>query len=419
MTNKCLYVFKRGSRKGQPCSNACSESSTLCDKHVGKNDTSPSLVMKPYDRHVAEDMLRERIAALPTTVENRNVILRHFYNMKRLEPTSTEYYKNQVFVDNSLAYPWNRVFDIQHLLFETSPKTFLYYVRSCLDREITGMDHVKNEIINIVCKFITNPNSTRNNIALYGPAGVGKSKFMQVLANTLGIPMKTISLGGVKDSAFFLGHSYVYVESGPGKIIQNVIDAKVSNPIICFDELDKVSETDNGKDIYAFLSFLTDYTQNTQFTDHYFYGMKFDLSKVFYVFTFNNIEKIDKILMDRLNIIHVPSPGDDHICRVLQTHCIPEIMANIGIRKHIRMQTSQVKWIIQHFGKSINKDVTSGIREYSRILEKVILHINRDILLEKIGSDTDEITVTDAMLQSYVSDIQPQTQQHLYSHMYI
>jgi ATP-dependent Lon protease len=273
-----------------------------------------------------------------------------------------------------------------------------------MDSEISGMDNVKNEILNIVCKLITNPRSTRNNIALHGAAGVGKSKFIKVLADTLGIPMKTISLGGIKDSSFFLGHGYVYVESGPGKIIQNVIDSKISNPIIYFDELDKVSETENGKDIYSFLSYITDYTQNTEFTDHYFYGMKFNLSKVFYVFTFNDIEKIDKILLDRLNIIHVQTPSDNEICHILQKHSIPEIMENVGIQRNIHMDSSQLQTIIRRYGDVVNKSVSSGIREYYRILEKVFLQLNKDILTGDIGTDGRDIRITDSMLEKYLEN---------------
>jgi len=243
------------------------------------------------------------------------------------------------------------------------------------------MESVKNEIINVVCKFITNPHSNRNNIALYGPAGVGKSKFIKILSDILQLPMKTISLGGIKDSSFFLGHGYVYVESGPGKILQNVIDSKISNPILYFDELDKVSETDNGKDIFSFLCYLTDPTQNTTFTDHYFYGMHFDLSKIFYVFTFNDINKIDKILLDRLNIIKIDCPSDNDIIDIIEKHCIPEIVTNIGINYKISFRKDNIQNIINYCKESFDKSITSGIREYYRIIEKIILELNKTILL--------------------------------------
>ena len=229
-------------------------------------------------KKLQDDSIKNKIFTLQTSDQNKSVIYKHYTNMKRSDPNSTEYYKNQIFVDLALNYPWDRKYNINNIIKNKDISEFLNLLKSRLDNEIYGMESVKNEIMNVVCKFITNPDSNRNNIALHGPAGVGKSKFIKILSEILHIPLKTISLGGVKDPSFFLGHGYVYVESGPGKILQNVSDSNIQNPIMYFDELDKVSETDNGKDIFSFLCYLTDPTENDHFSDHYFYGMHFDLS---------------------------------------------------------------------------------------------------------------------------------------------
>lgn len=417
--NYCTYVFKRGSKKGLKCSLPRSNTSLeFCPKHQNKiQDQIPIIRVIP-----TQDPIKHKILSIDTCKENRDVILKHYNNMQKLDSSSSEYYKNQIFVDLSLRYPWNRRFDINDLVNKTSIKDFINDMRLAFDREIYGMDHVKEEIMNIVCKFITNPKSNRNNIALCGPAGVAKSKFMKVLADIFQIPMKVISLSGIKDSSFFLGHGYVYVESGPGKIIQNIIDSKISNPIMYFDELDKVSETEHGKDIHSFLSYLTDSTQNKEFTDHYFYGMKFDVSHVFFVFTFNDISKVNKILLDRLNVIHVPTPSHSEICRILQKHCIPEIAKNIGITKDVIISTSQIEYIIRHFQSQFDKNVSSGIREYYRVLEKILLQVNKDILLER-GSfliDSETLTISETIFRQYISTIEkshykePSCLDHLY-----
>jgi len=395
MTKYCVYIFKKGHNKGQSCQELCHLHTTFCKKHiekiVDKNDSNKNInerdpktiihINKLVNKKLQEESIRERILNLPTNDTNKSVIFKHYNNMKRTDPNSTEYYKNQLFVDMSLSYPWLNSYNINENIVDVNVADFLSNFKENLDNEIYGMDSVKNEILNVVCKFITNPTSNRNNIALYGAAGVGKSKFIKILSETLKLPMKVISLGGIKDSSFFLGHGYVYVESGPGKIIQNVIDSNISNPILYFDELDKVSETDNGKDIFSFLCYLTDPTQNTRFTDHYFYGMEFDLSKIFYVFTFNDINKIDKILLDRLNIIKVNTPNDKDILVILERHCIPEIIKNIGIQKTIIFPESSIEYIINFCKNSIDKSVTSGIREYYRIIEKLLLELNKQILL--------------------------------------
>ena len=373
-------------------------------------------------KKIQEDTIKNKILSLPTSDTNKSVILKHFNNMKKSDPNSTEYYKNQVFIDLILNYPWEKKYDINNIIKEQSINEFLENLKKRLDSEIHGMDSVKNEIMNVVCKFITNPNSNRNNIALYGPAGVGKSKFIKVLSEILGIPLKTISLGGVKDSSFFLGHGYVYVESGPGKIIQNVIDSNVQNPIMYFDELDKVSETEHGKDIYSFLCYLTDPTENDHFSDHYFYGMQFDLSKIFYVFTFNDINKIDKILLDRLNIIKVDNPSDEEIVTIFQNHCVPEIVKNVGIKNEITFENSNLYYIFNYCKDSINKTVSSGIREYYRIIEKVFLELNKDILTN-VNKYKEHIIVNDCLFKNLFNKIKNQinsfVQNTFISHMYI
>jgi ATP-dependent Lon protease len=457
MTRYCAYIFKKGSNKGKQCNEVCYLDTTFCKKHSkntdkfinykqdknnknvkqDKNIKNENIKTKDLDRkdlptviHInkivnkklQEESIREKILELSTNDINKSVIFKHYNNMKRTDSNSTEYYKNQLFVDTSLSYPWNNYYNINDLIKDQSVVDFLKLIQTNFDKEIYGMDSVKNEILNVVCKFITNPSSNRNNIALYGAAGVGKSKFIKVLSDTLGLPMKVISLGGIKDSSFFLGHGYVYVESGPGKILQNIIDSKVSNPILYFDELDKVSETDNGKDIFSFLCYLTDPTQNNKFTDHYFYGMQFDLSKVFYVFTFNDIDKIDKILLDRLNVIKVNTPNEDDIIHILERHCIPEIIQNIGIQKNVTFAKSSIEYIINFC--QIDKNVTSGIREYYRIIEKILLQLNKDILT---NTDTflleQDIVLQDKTFTNLFDKIKDQlnyTEQYTsYLHMYI
>ena len=438
MARYCTYIFKKGTKKDQLCNDICQSNNIFCKKHSTKSmfvkkepkkelpkKELPKTIIhinKLVNKKLQEDNIREKILELPTNDQNKSVIFKHYNNMKRTDSNSTEYYKNQLFVDMSLSYPWSKYYNINNIINETTTNIFLKNIKQRFDNEIQGMDSVKNEILNVICKFITNPTSNRNNIALYGPAGVGKSKFIKVLSDILGLPMKTISLGGIKDSSFFLGHGYVYVESGPGKILQNIIDSKIENPIIYFDELDKVSETDNGKDIFSFLCYLTDPTQNNHFSDHYFYGMNFDLSKVFYVFTFNDLNKIDKILLDRLNIIKVSNPKDEEIVKILQNHCIPEIIKNIGIGLEIIFSNESINYIINYCKSFINKSITSGIREYYRIIEKILLELNKDILMNN-NLIQDAIIIQDDIFLKLFTSIQNQlnneNENSSYSHMYL
>jgi ATP-dependent Lon protease len=420
MSKKCLYIYKKGKKKDTQCLNEIYNNNLVyCKLH--SNQVNTIQLFKSQLKE--EDSIKQKILDLPTNFQNKSVILKHYDNMKRTDSNSTEYYKNLSFVNNSIAVPWNKYYNISEAIDGISIPEFLKYVQEELDKKIYGMQHVKNEIINYICKMITNPRGTKNNIALYGPAGVAKSKFVDVISNVLGIPAKTISLGGVKDSSFFLGHGYVYVESGPGKILQNIIDSKVMNPILYFDELDKVSSLDGGKDISSFLTYLTDYTQNYKFSDHYFYGMTFDLSKVFYIFTFNDIEKIDKVLLDRLNIIYVESPTIEEKIYILENYCLKEIIENIGIIKNIKISKDCYKFIVETSTKSIDLNLSSGIRESYRILEKIILQINKDILLEKWSNKEKVIHVDFDIFNNYFLNLRyfnsRETDNSSHLHMYI
>ena len=419
----CIYIFKKGINKDKQCNEECYLDHDMCKNHFlkAKDVISKNNNKCVFNKTIKEEDVKYKILNLDTSDTNKIVIFKHYDNMKRTEKSSTEHYKNQIFVDYSIKYPWNKYYDINNIIKDNDIPNFINSIKQKLDSKIYGMNNVKNEIINVVCKFITNNDSNRNNIALYGPAGVGKSKFIKIISEVLGLPMKTISLGGVKDSNFFLGNGYVYVESGPGKILQNIIDSKISNPILYFDELDKVSETDNGKDIFSFLCYLTDPTQNTTFTDHYFYGMQFDLSKIFYVFTFNDINKIDKILLDRLNVIKIDSPNENEIVEIIEKHCIPEIISNIGINKEIEFEKSNIKYIINYYKDTIDKNITSGIREYYRVIEKILLELNKLILLNPVEF-TDTIIINTSLFFKLFDNIKQQLyniQNSFIPHMYI
>lgn len=411
MSKKCEYMFKRGFRKGDKCDKQAETNSLYCGVHANQmNNLQIETLIRQKNKE--EDDIKNKILELPTIFENKLVIYKHYENIKRLESGSTEYYKNMMFINSALNIPWNKYYDINSMIDGVDISYFLTSIQEEFDKQIYGMSSVKSEIINYICKFITNPQSTRNNIALYGPAGVAKSKFIHVLGSVLGIPVKTIALGGVKDSAFFLGHGYVYVESGPGKIIQNIIDSKIMNPILYFDELDKVSEAETGKDIYSFLTYLTDPTQNTHFSEHYFYGMSFDLSKTFYVFTFNDITKIDRVLLDRLNVIYVPSPSKAEKRHILENYCLQEITKNIGVTKIIKFENECFHKIIDFTDNAIDTNISSGIRESYRILEKIILQINKDILLKKFREKDKKIIIDLKQFNEYFKLVELQTKQN-------
>jgi ATP-dependent Lon protease len=387
------------------------------EKFVEKRNEIDKYVKK---RLMNEENVKQKILDLDTSIDNKTSIMKQFLNIKKLDINTTEYYKTQVYIDQAILIPWNKYYNIrnqigikgnfftldEHVHDKVVVKKFIKNVKKELDESIFGMENVKNEIINYVCKFITNPHSHKNNIALYGNAGVCKTKFIKILSKALNLPLKIISLGGMKDSSYLLGHSQTYQDSKCGIIIQSIIESKVMNPILYFDELDKVSNSEYGQDIYSVLSNLTDPTINSIFKDRYFSNLSFDLSKVFYVFTFNDISKINKVLLDRLNVIYVTNPTKKEKITILKNYCLQDIKKNIGIPLEIDFDHDCYSIVIDYTDKNVDSRVSSGIRESMRILEKVVLEINKEILLSNF--DTTKLTINIKEFTQYFDKLKAQ-----------
>jgi ATP-dependent Lon protease len=438
---ECKYIFKKGNRKGQACGeincqlhhlnmpqnplidNSSPQSHGNSKKELellAEKGSDAVLEKSVKKRLINDENVKQKILDLETSIDNKKCIMKQFLNIKKLDINTSEYYKNQLYIDQALLIPWNKYYNIrdqiginrhyftldEHIRDKILVKNFIENIKKELDESIFGMENVKNEIINYVCKFITNPHSQKNNIALYGSAGVCKTKFIKILSKALNLPLKIISLGGMKDSSYLLGHSQTYQDSKCGIIIQSIIESKVINPILYFDELDKVSNSEYGQDIYSVLSNLTDPTINSNFKDRYFSNLSVNLSKVFYVFTFNDISKINKVLLDRLNVVYVSNPTKTEKVTILKNYCLQDIKENVGIPLEIDFDNDCYSIVIDYTDKNIDSRVSSGIRESMRILEKVVLEINKEILLNNF--DTNKLTININEFTQYFNKLKSQ-----------
>jgi ATP-dependent Lon protease len=373
---KCIYIMN-----GIKC-----KYNKKIGKYCGIHKKIIDKSIKQIEQTLVQDnsiLLKDKILLLDTTLENKSIIMKHFKNIKRLDPHATEYYKNYIFVENCIQVPWGIYKSISISKGINEKRDILINVRKNLDEMVYEMNSTKEEIMNYTARMLTNPNSTRNILGLYGLAGSGKTRMVHAIAKALNREVKTISLGGIKDASYFLGHGYVYVESGPGAITQSLIDTRCMNPIIYFDELDKVSET-GGKDIYSFLTYLTDPIQNVNFKEHYFNGIKFDLSKVFFIFTFNDKKRIDSILLDRINLINIQVQSIEEKIDILYNFCIPDIIKNIGLDDTLAqlIRRDSIRKLVINFQSQIDVEST-GIRELYRIIESVLMEYNKNKILIK------------------------------------
>lgn len=258
------------------------------------------------------DSLRERANTLDTTQSNKNIILSKIDKLGNLSRTDGEYSKLKDYVDKILSIPFGINSD-----FKVTPEKVVE-AKKLLEKHVMYNYEAKDEIINYLV------NDSNHCVSLYGPPGTSKSTLVQKgLSEALGRPMRVVSLGGKKDATYLTGHSYTYEGAVCGRIIDILRETKVMNPIIYFDELDKIS----GKAINGVLTHLIDPSQNFDFHDNYFSGISFDLSKVLFIFSYNDKSELDLVVSDRIKHIQV---------KVLDSKQKTEVLRNITIPNTIR-----------------------------------------------------------------------------------
>lgn len=260
---------------------------------------------------------------------------------------------------------------------------YMEKVNKILSDHIHGHELVKTQIKRLLAKWISGGQSGMI-LGLEGPPGNGKTTLIKKgLANclvddkNLPRPVGFIPLGGSCNASTLVGHGYTYQGSTWGRIVDILMDCKCMNPILLFDELDKVSNSENGKEVSSILIHLTDTSQNEEFYDKYFDGIPLDLSKSLMVFTFNDRNKIDPILLDRMTVIKTePLRLDDKLI-VAKKHLIPEITDMINLTKNdIIITDSIIKSLIYDYTKE------AGARQLKRLLDELINELNLRMLME-------------------------------------
>lgn len=259
---------------------------------------------------------------------------------------ASEYSKYKSWLDTLLSVPFGIY---NKSIMNESTSVSLKNVKDTLDKKLSFMYKPKDQIINVVSRMLRNPESSLNSIGLYGSKGTGKSSIVASIAEALNRPFKMISLGGESDSSALCGHGFTYVGSMPGRLIEILRESKMMNPVVLIDEIDKISQTTQGKEIIGTLIHLTDTTTNNKYNqDKYFSGIEFDLSQILFVFTYNDPDAIDKILADRMYKIKVDNYTQKEKFEIAKTHIIKTVLEGLLFTESdILFSDECIQYIIQ------------------------------------------------------------------------
>ena len=340
-----------------------------------KDDEQKRMIEALENRPKAKDQpVMFKILNMKTTPEIQAQLLSKYNNLQALDPSSGEYYKMRNWLEKATALPLG-VRKEMPAKVDDGPEicqAFMSRAKKCLDDAIYGQDESKLQILQFIASKITNPQARGMSLLLVGPPGIGKTSLIKNgIAKALDWPFQFISLGGDSDASTFSGHQVVYEGSHCGKIVNSLIAAKSMSMILMFDELDKVSTTAKGEEIQNLLVHLTDPTQNADFEDKYLAGIPLDLSQSMFIFSANDISKIDRVLLDRFQVIYLEGYGPKEKMEIAEKFLLPGALKDVNLAERIGIP----KEVVQHIMETYAKE-EEGVRELKRCMEQIAQKIN-------------------------------------------
>ena len=335
---------------------------------------------KPYRLALLESKIPAKLKAV--ALQKLNVL-------KYMDPGDNEYYKIKNWVDTFMRIPFGTYKSLSITMDDGVDKChdFMMNAIDTLDNCVYGLNDAKMQIMQMVGQWISNPGALGTAIAIHGPPGTGKTSLVKEgISKILGREFTFIALGGAGDSSFLEGHSYTYEGSTWGKIVQLLIDSKCMNPVIYFDELDKISDTPRGEEIIGILTHLTDTSQNSQFHDKYFSDVDFDLSKCLFIFSYNDESKVNYILKDRMYRIKTKGYDAKEKIIIARDYILTKIREQVNFNEgDVIIPDETISYIASKHSLTNNE---SGVRNLKRCLEIIYTKLN---LFRLMKPDSDNI----------------------------
>ena len=318
--------------------------------------------------------MRFKVLDLDINERTKRSIIYKLECLSRMSSTSGEFHKISNWLGVLNEVPFNKYFRVPVKNTDGNDKicSFLSGIRERMNNSIYGHKEAKEQIIRVLAQLISFPKAYGYIIGIQGAAGIGKTKLIKEgICNALDYPNAFISLSGTDDASFLRGHSYTYEGATYGKICESLIKTGIMNPLLLFDELDKVSDTYKGQEIINTLIHITDPVQNDKFTDRYFEEIDLDISRSMIVFTFNDETLINPILKDRMIVINVKGYNNQEKVVLAKDYLIPEILAQYNLKKGDIIFSDEV---LAHIIENIEGE--EGVRNLKRAINNLISWIN-------------------------------------------
>ncbi|MBR3494702.1 MAG: endopeptidase La [Clostridia bacterium] len=331
------------------------------------------------------DELRKRMEETPLSEEARKKVEKELDRLSRMAPGSPDISVSHNYVEWILDLPWGK---------ETEDQLDLKRARKVLDEDHYGLEKVKERIIEYLAVLQLKKDLRGPILCFVGPPGVGKTSIVRGIAKTLGRKFVQMSLGGVRDEAEIRGHRRTYIGAIPGRIIYGMKQAGTMNPVFLFDEIDKMGADVRGDPASAMLEVL-DAEQNNAFRDHYL-ELPFDLSRVMFITTANSVDTIPAPLLDRMEVIEVPSYTEEEKLQIAKRHLLPKQIEAHGLKpKTVRMTDKVHRQLIEGYTRE------AGVRTLERTLAKVV----RKSAVTMLETGVDHVNVTEKVLHEYLGAV--------------